>query len=1030
MIEIPSHLIQQVKEGKVVLLLGSGASCKAKDTNGKKPPMGKELARMLSDKFLGGKHAELPLDQVGEYAISESDLLSVQEYIREVFEPLRPTEAHNLLTTFRWEGIATTNYDRLIESAYENAQKPIQQPKPMIEDCDRIQDQMRNPNSVKLLKLHGCITRTSNSICPLILTVDQYVQYREGRRRLFDQLHDWATERSILFIGHSLVDSDLRALLIELDRNSGKVHPRYYAVSPGSDRIQERFWEAKKVTCIDASFCNFMKTLDATIPAPFRGITVDYSTLTYPIEKRFFKGDTGLSDKCKQFLDVEVDFVNECASGIPVEPIQFYRGFDGGWAGIEQGLDTNRKIADEILSDLFLEEPTEKSNCPTVALLRAHAGAGKSILLKRIAWNAAHDYDKLCLFLRPHGAVDLSALRELQGLCKERIFLFVDDAAEHTHELRSLVNARSPEFAHLTVLAAERTNQWNMVTEESKSLITSSYELRYLSEKEIDQLLGLLKKHKALGTLKHLSETERLKALKERAGRQILVALHEATLGKPFEEIVVDEYNNIPSDEARRIYLSICVLNRLDVWVRAGIISRIHSINFEDFKKRLFSPLENVVQTRLDPIIRDYMYSARHSHISELIFDNILRNQEERFDEYIRCLKALNISYKTDRSAFRQMVKAHSLIEMFTNPELIRIVFSEAQALAGEEAFLFQQMAIFEMRSSGDLSRAGELLRTAEKMKPNSVSIRHSLAEVELKLAEKASTPLQKEKCLRKAEEIATDLAGRRFVYSHPYHTKCKALLMRLKDALAEECALSSSTVEKLVREMEENLTKGLQRFSGDSYLLEAESQFATLLTDSERALKALEQAFEVNKRNSWFAIRISRAYEYKGELTEAKDVLRSALDANNNSHELHYAYAKLVLASDNPDSNELKYHLRRSFSPGDANYEAQLLYGRQLYLSDELEEAKKVFRDLERVRMSPEDKNGIRYRDNRVFQGTVSKSEFSYLWVRRDGIADYIFAHGSNIDEKVWSQLERDTRVNFRIGFNMRGASVCEIWL
>lgn len=1031
MAEIPSHLIQQVKEGKVVLLLGSGASCEATDANGNNPPMGQELARMLSVKFLGGEHADLPLDQVGEYAISESNLFDVQNYIREIFEPFSPTEAHDLLTTFRWEGIATTNYDRLIESAYQNAAKPVQNPQPFIENGDRIHDLMRNPNSVKLLKLHGCITRTANSDCPLILTVDQYIQYRQGRRRLFSQLFDWASERPIVFIGHSLRDNDLRTLLNLLIEESGDARPRYYAVSPDSDPIRTRFWETKKVTCIDASFCNFLKTLDTTVPVPFRGLTVDYSNLSHPIEERFSKSDTRLSERCKQFLDVEVDYVKDCTSGAPIDPRKFYRGFDGGWSGIEQGLDVSRRIADEILSDLVLDDPTGAPNGPTIALLKAHAGAGKSILLKRIAWDSAHEYNRLCLFLRPHGTLDLLSLKELQNLCDERIFLFIDDVADHTRELRQLFEERAPEFAHLTVIAAERTNQWNMVTEETKSLIMSSYELRYLSEKEIAQLLDLLKKHRALGTLEHLTVATQQNAFKERAGRQILVALHEATLGRPFEEIVVDEYKNIPSDEARRIYLSICVLNRLGVWVRAGIMSRIHGINFEDFRERLFAPLENVVQTRFDPITRDYMYSARHPHISEMVFENILRDQEERFNEYIRCLKALNIDYQTDRSAFRQMIRAHTLITMFTNPDLIRTIFSEAQAQAGKDAFLLQQMAIFEMQKAGDLSRAGELLGEAEHIRPKSATIRHSLAEVQIKLAEKALNPLQKEKYLNKAEEIASGLTGRRSVDSHPFHTICKVLLIRLKDALEdEEESLSSSTVEDLVRKIEEHLAKGLQRFPGDSYLLDSESQFAELIADSERALKALERAFEANRRNSWFAIRLSRAHQLKDEFGKAGDVLKSALEANSNSQELHFAYAKLILASENPDSDELIYHLHRSFSPGDSNFEAQLLYGRQLFLSGEVPESKKIYRDLGGARMSPEARNRIRYRDKRILQGTVSKLEFSYLLIRRDGESDQIFAHRSNIDETVWNQLNRDTRVTFRLGFSMRGPSVYEISL
>jgi len=86
--EIPSFLESQIKDGKVVLVLGAGASRSAKDKRGKNPPTAKELGAILSDKFLGGKHKELPLNQIGDYAISESDLITVQEYLRELFETL------------------------------------------------------------------------------------------------------------------------------------------------------------------------------------------------------------------------------------------------------------------------------------------------------------------------------------------------------------------------------------------------------------------------------------------------------------------------------------------------------------------------------------------------------------------------------------------------------------------------------------------------------------------------------------------------------------------------------------------------------------------------------------------------------------------------------------------------------------------------------------------------------------------------------------------------------------------------------
>src|SRR5713226_2812311 len=129
--DVSDYLEQQLKEGTVALCLGSGASLGARDPKGKGPPTGKGLAELLANKFLGGNYKDSSLAQVAEYAISESDLGQVQSFIRDLLEPLQPTGAHIALTTFPWYGIATTNYDRLIEKAYEESTNAVQEVRPL-----------------------------------------------------------------------------------------------------------------------------------------------------------------------------------------------------------------------------------------------------------------------------------------------------------------------------------------------------------------------------------------------------------------------------------------------------------------------------------------------------------------------------------------------------------------------------------------------------------------------------------------------------------------------------------------------------------------------------------------------------------------------------------------------------------------------------------------------------------------------------------------------------------------------------------
>jgi hypothetical protein len=129
---------------------------------------------MLSDRFLGGKFRDGQLGQIAEYAISESDLVTVQEYIREVFSSFEPSSGHTAIPDFKWAGLATTNYDRLIERAYESNNKAFQSPKAFIENGDRVEDHMRDPKGIMLLKLHGCLTVPLQPECPFFGTELRY----------------------------------------------------------------------------------------------------------------------------------------------------------------------------------------------------------------------------------------------------------------------------------------------------------------------------------------------------------------------------------------------------------------------------------------------------------------------------------------------------------------------------------------------------------------------------------------------------------------------------------------------------------------------------------------------------------------------------------------------------------------------------------------------------------------------------------------------------------------------------------------
>jgi hypothetical protein len=337
----------------------------------------------------------------------------------------------------------------------------------------------------------------------------------------------------------------------------------------------------------------------------------------------------------------------------PDAPKKFYKGFGLGWYAIQQGLDVRRSLSAEIIRDKLIHNPVAER--ARLIVIKGHAGSGKSVALRRIAWELANTHDKLCFFIRRQGLIDIERFQEIFSLTNLPIYVFIDNAAEHKNKILELIASVGRARASVQIVCTESFVLWNALCEDLEPYVGDEYELRYLSENEIDQLLQKLSQHDSLGYLARLPKEE----LRFVHGRQLLVALLEATHGTPFTEILKEEYQSIPSNGARLLYLDICCLHRFGPPVRAGLISRIHDITFDQFKEKMFRPLEQVIRLRQDPKSGDYVYESRHSHIAHELYRSILTKQDERFENLTRIIGRLNPSLR--RPHVRQKLRNFGL---------------------------------------------------------------------------------------------------------------------------------------------------------------------------------------------------------------------------------------------------------------------------------------------------------------------------------------------------------------------------------
>lgn len=1028
MLVIPDALIEDIRRGRVVLLLGAGASRGARNAAGNEPPDASQLKNCLADRFLGGRHKDATLAWVAELAISETDLPTVQDFIADLLRGLRPASFHYSLASFRWRGVASTNYDLVLETAYSSG-SPAQTLVPCISDRDRVDEKLRSADNLALLKLHGCITRTHDPDLPLILTAEQYITHRDGRKYIFTTFENWAYEYPVLFVGSSGQDADLRALLMEVSRRP-EMRPRYYLLKPGSVDTEKRFWDSKRVTLIDGTLEQMMGSLEVAIPKSLRPLLAAIRVES-PIRRRFVVNEE-ISDLLEKFLTIDVEYIHDSLPISTGTPAQFYRGFDLGWYPILANLDVPRELVDTLLNDIVIRAEGERPVPAELYVVKAEAGAGKSILLRRLAWEAATQADSLCLYQREFGVPRYEALKELHRVTRQRIFLFVDGAAENASVLASLVTAAQQERLPLTVFTAERVNTWNTACERLAPLLTDSYPLRYLSHAEIEKLVTLLTTHDCLGPhLTGKSQVQCIQQFEEQAGRQLLVALHEATMGLPFEDILIDEYNGIQPLAAQQLYLTVCVLNRLNVPVRAGLIARVHDLRFEDFRERLFLPLEHVVKAEEHPGTHDYLYSARHPEIAQIVFQRLLHSPKDRYNEYVRIIANLNLAYGTDRTSLRGLLKARALHELFPNYQDVKSLFETASAIGPREAFILQQQANYErIRPDGNLTQAEKMLQQARELDPRDTTLIHTLAEIKRTRAENTLQQLEREKYRNEARSLLRPLLNDPLNDRYARHTMVKLAVDDLRDTLLKENT-TDREIDGAVRSVEDLLQRGLQQYPADQFLLTTEADYSQLLQDHERSFSALKRAFEANRRDTYIASRLARLHEQRGSLDDARKIIHDALQANRGDHQLNFQYAEVLRRQGESEQSVLLYHYRRAFTKWDTNYEAQFWFARYSFESTnptEREESKETFKRLRSAPMSFDSRRQVRDSISssgspRTLFGTIVRLDYKYGFVALDGAANWVFFHRNESDPGAWENWSIGVRVMFNIGFTFNGA-------
>jgi hypothetical protein len=300
---LDSHCTTVVKalaRGHVVPLLGAGANlCDRPEAEawgaGRYLPSGSELAAHLADDFgYPGSQDRDDLIRMSEYVDLSVGAGPLYQSLHDIFaEDYPPTSLHRFLAALpaalsrpgkpRHLLVVTTNYDDLLERAFDDAREPydlvIYQAtgasrglfRHILPDGEeRLIDRPNEYGELSLtersaiLKIHGAIDRAAEARDSYVITGDDYIEYlsRASVTRLIPvRLLTKLLRSNFLFLGYRLRDWNLRVILHQIweERNLGYTS---WAIQRDPDPLDRGLWKRREVEVLDVPLRDYVKELE------------------------------------------------------------------------------------------------------------------------------------------------------------------------------------------------------------------------------------------------------------------------------------------------------------------------------------------------------------------------------------------------------------------------------------------------------------------------------------------------------------------------------------------------------------------------------------------------------------------------------------------------------------------------------------------------------------------------------------------------------------------------------------------------
>ncbi|MCY3677482.1 MAG: SIR2 family protein [Gemmatimonadetes bacterium] len=771
-----AYLLRRLGQNDCVLFLGAGFSRDATNRISQPMPLSKDLCDALWG-FLGypGEWDGTPLPDMYQALLTSGKTYGeISHFLEDRLLTSEVPVTYDHIARPFWYRIYTTNVDDLLKRVYRRvADSPSLQvlgfPRDEIAERDQTLERMQ------AVFLHGHLPCRPDDIT---FSVRQFARRASDQSPLYQAFVSDYSTRPTVFIGTELNEPLFwQHLEVREQRLRGisEQRPKSFLIAPKISPPKAAQLAQLNVVPVLASTGDFLEWLGSA-DLPSRKSVLRQ---TIPAVVRLFEAVEHREPIHGALAEFGNAFHLVPTSVSRTGDRSFYLlGATPRWEDILQDLDTPRSLTD-VLWDR-IEEIIESNEPVRVLAVTGSAGCGKSTILRRLGVRLARA-GRLVFLSNSEELPDEDVIsRSLNALPGRSVLLF-DNAEIALNALAPVVEELRHSPRPPVIVVAARSNElYRRGVRLHNITDIEEHRVRHLSRPEVVGIISVLEENGLLGRLQGMTDEERVHEFeaRERAGKQLLVAMREATKGGGFDTIIKDEFDTLKGHGVKLLYLIIALTTdagyRLD---RAQVLKASPLPPAETLHALERSLRDIVIPTgpRRDQLL------LRH----RIIADHVLRVAASRTivaEAYKELLPVLagemtGRGYRSSVSGmFRALLNHREVFERFeSNVAEARAIFESVEIRLRREAHFWLQYGLLELEY-GNLEYAENYLMQAESLSPNSRYIVNSLGHLYLKKAVHADSQTEAWEYRRRGSDIL-QRQMEEYDSPYPYHIYCSQRL-------------------------------------------------------------------------------------------------------------------------------------------------------------------------------------------------------------------------------------------------------------